>query len=97
MVWCIFINGDLNLVISRNASTTSENEKPLVDFNTLIFGGLAVISLAVFLFIGRFRAFKSQRERDDRIDWSKRQFSLWRIALYGLGVVLMIVLVTQMM
>lgn len=84
------------MVIFRNASVTGKNEKSLVDFNTLIFGGLAVISLGAFLFIGRFRAFKSQREREDRIDWSKRQFSLWRIALYSLGVVLMIVLVTQM-
>ena len=65
-------------------------------FNTFIFGGLAIISLGTFLFIGRFKAFKSQRERDDRIDWSKRQFSLWRIALYSLGVVLAVVLLTQM-
>ncbi|MDA1331823.1 MAG: hypothetical protein O3A65_04965 [Proteobacteria bacterium] len=68
-----------------------------MNFNSVIFGGLAIISLAVFLFIGRFKAFKRQRERDDRIDWSKRQFSLWKIGLYSLGFVVAIVLVTQML
>ncbi|MDC1311316.1 hypothetical protein N8Z26_02540 [Burkholderiales bacterium] len=85
------------MVVSRDVAFAGEDEKPLVDFNTLVFGGLAVVSLAIFLFIGRFKAFKSQRERDDRIDWSKRQFSLWKIALYSLGVVLAIVLVTQVL
>tara|TARA_B110000483_G_scaffold139792_1_gene166949 strand:- start:108 stop:314 length:207 start_codon:yes stop_codon:yes gene_type:complete len=66
-----------------------------VDFNSLLFGGLAIISLAVFFFIGRYKAVKKQTERDDRINWSQRQFSLWKIALYSLGVVLAVVLVTQ--
>ena len=97
MVWRLFFNGDTNLAIFGNAAFASKDEKSLVDFNTFIFGGLAVVSLGIFLFIGRFKAFKSQRERDDRIDWSKRQFSLWKIALYSFGVVLAVVLVTQLL
>lgn len=67
-----------------------------MDLNTLAFGGLAIISLAAFLFLGRFKASKSQTERDDRIDWSARQFSLWKIALYSLGAVLGLVLLTRL-
>ena len=67
-----------------------------MDLNSLLFGVLAIISLVVFFFIGRYKAVKKQTERDDRIDWSQRQFSLWRIALYSLVVVLAVVLVTQL-
>ncbi len=38
--------------------------------NELIFGGMAVISIAAFLYIGRYRANSAQRDRDNRIDWS---------------------------
>jgi|TARA_Y100000780_G_scaffold214260_1_gene215802 hypothetical protein len=43
--------------------------------NELIFGGIAVISIAVFLYIGRYRANAAQRDRDNRINWSQR---IWR-------------------
>jgi hypothetical protein len=43
--------------------------------NELIFGGMAVISIAAFLFIGRYRANATQRDRDNRINWSQR---IWR-------------------
>ena len=68
-----------------------------MDLNTLLFGGLAVVSLAVFLFLGRFKASKSQTERDDRIDWSTRQFSLWKIALFSLCAVLGLVFLTRLL
>tara|TARA_B100000482_G_scaffold112574_1_gene81352 strand:+ start:479 stop:709 length:231 start_codon:yes stop_codon:yes gene_type:complete len=45
-----------------------------VDLNTIIFGGLALISLAAFFYLGKFKASKSQTERDDKIDWSKGYF-----------------------
>ena len=38
--------------------------------NELIFGGLAVLGIAVFLYVGRFRASRSQRERTDRLRWN---------------------------
>jgi len=45
-----------------------------VDLNTIFFGGLALISLAAFFYLGKFKASKSQTEREDRIDWSKGYF-----------------------
>jgi len=46
-----------------------------MDLNTIIFGGLAILSFATFFYLGKMRASKAQRERDDRIDWSIRKFS----------------------
>ena len=66
-----------------------------MDANTLIFGTIAVISLAVFFYLGRFRASAKQRDRDDRIDWTRRRFSLWKIFLYSLLLVGGILLITQ--
>jgi uncharacterized protein YacL len=56
---------------------------------------MAVISLAVFFYLGRFKASSKQTDRDDRIDWSTRQFSIMKILLYSLGLVLGIVLILQ--
>jgi hypothetical protein len=66
-----------------------------VDANTLIFGSMAVISLAIFLYLGRFKASSKQTDRDDRIDWTKRSFSLWKIFIYSLVLVGGIVLILQ--
>ena len=66
-----------------------------MDANSLIFGSMAVISLAVFFYLGRFKASSKQTNRDDRIDWSTRQFSIMKILLYSLGLVLGIVLILQ--
>ena len=38
--------------------------------NELIFGGLAVLGIVVFVFVGRFRANRSQRDRADRLKWA---------------------------
>ena len=37
--------------------------------NEIVFGGIAVIGILIFLYIGRFRAGTSQRNRNDRIRW----------------------------
>ena len=66
-----------------------------MDANTLIFGSMAVISLAIFFYLGRFKASSKQTDRDDRIDWTTRSFSLWKIFLYSLVLVGGIVLVLQ--
>ncbi|MDG1694544.1 MAG: hypothetical protein P8I13_06795 [Porticoccaceae bacterium] len=66
-----------------------------MDANTLIFGSISLISLAIFFYLGRFRASSKQRNREDRIDWSSRKFSLWKIFLYSLVAVGGIVLLTQ--
>ncbi len=39
-------------------------------FNELVFGGLALLGVAVFVYVGRFRANRSQRERTDRLRWN---------------------------
>jgi len=41
-----------------------------VGLNELIFGGLAVLGIAVFVYVGQFRASRSQRERTDRLKWT---------------------------
>ena len=46
-----------------------------MDLNTIFFGGLALLSIAVFFYLGKMKASKSQTEREDRIDWSGRKFS----------------------
>ena len=66
-----------------------------MDANTLVFGSMAVLSFAVFFYLGKFKASKKQTERDDRIDWSVRKFSIWKILLYSLALVGGIVLVQQ--
>jgi hypothetical protein len=66
-----------------------------MDANTLIFGGISIISLAIFFYLGRFRASSRQTNREDRIDWSSRKFSLWKVFLYCLLAVGAIVLFTQ--
>ena len=38
--------------------------------NELIFGGLDVLGIAVLVYVGRFRASRSQRERTDRLRWN---------------------------
>ena len=38
--------------------------------NELICGGLAVLGIGVFVFVGRFRANRTQRERADRLRWN---------------------------
>ena len=38
--------------------------------NELIFGGLAVLGIVVFVFVGRFRTNRSQRDRADRLKWT---------------------------
>jgi hypothetical protein len=67
-----------------------------MDANTLLFGGISLISLAIFFYLGRFRASSKQINREDRINWSSRKFSLWKIFLYSLVAVGSIVLITQL-
>ena len=51
----------------------------------MIFGVLAILSLATFFYLGKMRASKSQRERDDRIDWTARKFSFRSCITIALG------------
>ena len=58
-----------------------------MDANTLVFGSMAVLSLAIFFYLGRFKASEKQTERDDRINWSVRNFLIWKFLLYSLALV----------
>ena len=40
--------------------------------NEVLFGGLAIIGILIFLFFGQFRASKSQRNRKGKIRWNTR-------------------------
>ena len=42
------------------------------------------MSLAIFFYLGRFKASAKQSRREDRINWSSRNFSLWKVFLYCL-------------
>ena len=66
-----------------------------MDANSLIFGSMAVTSLAIFVYLGRFKASSRQTDRDDRIDWSTRKFSILKIFLYSLGLAVGIALIVQ--
>ena len=59
-----------------------------MDANTLIFGSMAVISLAAFFYVGKFKASPKQTERDDRINWSSGKYSFFKYILLGMGVIL---------
>tara|TARA_E500000331_G_scaffold298221_1_gene297934 strand:+ start:1309 stop:1506 length:198 start_codon:yes stop_codon:yes gene_type:complete len=65
-----------------------------MDLNTILFGGLALISLAVFFYLGKFKASKAQTERDDRVDWSKRKFSFKSFLIIALGIFLILFLLS---
>ena len=59
-----------------------------MDANSLIFGSMAVISLAAFFYLGKFKASPKQTERDDRINWSSGKYSFFKYILLGMGVIL---------
>ena len=59
-----------------------------MDANTLIFGSMAVVSLAAFFYLGKFKASPKQTERDDRINWSSGKYSFFKYILLGMGVIL---------
>ena len=59
-----------------------------MDANTLIFGSMAVISLAAFFYLGKFKASPKQTERDDRVNWSSGKYSFFKYILLGMGIVL---------
>tara|TARA_B100001173_G_scaffold67714_1_gene57405 strand:- start:138 stop:350 length:213 start_codon:yes stop_codon:yes gene_type:complete len=67
-----------------------------VDLNTFIFGGLALISLAIFFYLGKFKASKAQTDRDDRITWSKRSFSFRSCLTIALGIFLVFFLLSYL-
>ena len=66
-----------------------------MDVNTLIFGSMAAISLAAFLYLGRFKASSKQTDREDRINWSKGANPIFRYLWIGIIVVFIGALIFQ--
>ena len=64
-----------------------------MDFNTVVFGAMIALSLAIFFYIGKFRASSKQRERDDKIGWEKSKFGNLKLLIWvmvsALGIALL--------
>ena len=66
-----------------------------MDFNTIFFGAIIALSLAIFFYIGKFRASSKQRERDDKIGWEKSKFGNLKLLIWVMVSVLGIALLTN--
>jgi hypothetical protein len=84
------------MAVFRNVTTSSQVTKSLVDINTLFFGGLTLVSLAVFFYFGKFRASSRQRDREDRINWDGNTFGYVKIVLLIMLGVLVVSLIIRM-
>ena len=64
-----------------------------MDFNTIFFGVIIALSLAIFFYIGKFKASSKQRERDDKIGWGKSKFGNLKLLIWvmvsALGIALL--------
>ena len=96
MVRGVFVNGYANLAIPRDFKVISKTKKSIVDINTIFFGGLTFVSLAVFFFFGRFRASAKQRDREDKINWTKNKFGFYKYFLMGMAGILGIAMVIKL-
>ena len=66
-----------------------------MDFNTILFGAIIALSLAIFFYIGKFRASSKQRERDDKIGWEKSKFGNLKLLIWVMVSVLGIALLAN--
>ncbi len=66
-----------------------------MDANTIVFGAIIVLSLAIFFYIGKFRASSKQRERDDKIGWGKSKFGNLKLLIWVMVSVLGIALLVN--
>jgi len=68
MVWRIQSYGNFGVALPGNSTSFSETKEPLsMGPNEILFGRLAIIGVLIFLFVGRFLASKSQRDRKEKI------------------------------
>jgi len=66
-----------------------------VDFNTIFFGAIIALSLAIFFYIGKFKASSKQRERDDKIGWEKSKFGNLKLLIWVMVSILGIALLAN--
>ncbi|MFQ3362584.1 MAG: hypothetical protein ACI85X_000754 [Woeseiaceae bacterium] len=67
-----------------------------MDFNSLFFGLIIVLSMAVFLYVGKFRASEKQRNRDDKINWQSNRYRYIKIVILIMAVILGVALLTRL-
>ena len=66
-----------------------------MEFNTIFFGAIIALSLAIFFYIGKFKASSKQRERDDKIGWEKSKFGNLKLLIWVMVSILGIALLTN--
>lgn len=66
-----------------------------MDFNTIFFGAIIALSLAIFFYIGKFKASSKQRERDDKIGWEKSKFGNLKLLIWVMVSILGIALLAN--
>ncbi len=66
-----------------------------MDFNTFFFGLIIVLSLTIFLYVGKFRASEKQRNREDKINWQSGRFGYIKIVILIMGIILGIALLAK--
>ena len=66
-----------------------------MDFNTIFFGAIIALLLAIFFYIGKFKASSKQRERDDKIGWEKSKFGNLKLLIWVMVSVLGIALLAN--
>lgn len=67
-----------------------------MDFNSLFFGLIIVLSMAVFLYVGKFRASEKQRNRDDKINWQSNRYRYIKLVILIMAVILGVALLTRL-
>ena len=66
-----------------------------MDFNTIFFGAIIALLLAIFFYIGKFKASSKQRERDDKIGWEKSKFGNLKLLIWVMVSILGIALLAN--
>ncbi len=59
-----------------------------MDLNTIFFGAIIALSLAIFFYIGKFKASSKQRDRDDKIEGKGSKFTSVKILLCVMATIL---------
>ena len=52
--------------------------------------------MAIFLYVGKFRASEKQRNRDDKINWQSNRYRYIKIIILIMAVILGIALLTRL-
>ena len=59
-----------------------------MDLNTIFFGAIIALSLAIFFYIGKFKASSKQSDRDDKIKEGGSKFTSAKILICVMACIL---------